>query len=232
MREEKIKNQINYLFASAPKTRKAVDLKEEMTQNSIEKYHDLLKEGYSEENAFDNVIASIGDVTDLFESLEDKNLLYLTEEQRKKKAMLTAVAVGFYIFAGVVFFLGSFLEETFFWSGSGSMVNFTLLGLIVAGVICILPTCMLVYSANMYPDYHKKQNNSMVENYKETVHEQNRNKAVKSSINVIIWTLTLVLYFLISFITMAWYVTWVIFLIGICVQAVAGLIYSIRNEDK
>ena len=33
----------------------------------------------------DNVIASIGDVTDLFESLEDKNLLYLTEEQRKKQ---------------------------------------------------------------------------------------------------------------------------------------------------
>lgn len=143
--------------------------------------------------------------------------------------MITAVAVGFYIFAGVVFFLGTFLEESFFWSGS--MIDYTLLGLIIAGAICILPTCMLVYSANMYPDYSKKKNqDSIVENYKETVHEQNKSKAIKSSISVIIWTLTLVVYFLISFITMAWYVTWVIFLIGACVQAIAECDFTVEKN--
>ena len=43
--QEKIRNHINELFAEAPKTRKAMDLKEEMTQNTIEKYEDLIREG-------------------------------------------------------------------------------------------------------------------------------------------------------------------------------------------
>lgn len=113
---EKIKKHINLLFQEAPKTRKAMDLKEEMLQNTMEKYQDLLKEGYSEEDAFQNVISSIGDVSELFEELEEKNLFNLSEADRRKKAMLTAVAVGLYIFAGIAFFFCVMLEDVRFWS--------------------------------------------------------------------------------------------------------------------
>lgn len=225
---EKIRKHIEMLFATAPKTRKALDMKEEMTQNTIEKYEDLLKEGYAPEDAYQTVINSIGDVTELFEDLEEKNPLCLTEGERKKKAMLTAIAVGLYIFAGVAFFACVLLADTFLYTAG---IDFSLLGLILAGAICIVPTCMLVYAANMYPNYHKKEEN-LVENYKEAKHASNRDKAIKKSISSIIWTLTLVLYFIISFNTMAWYITWVIFLIGGCVQAVVELILSLKSTDE
>jgi len=225
---DKIKKHIEMLFATAPKTRKALDMKEEMTRNTIEKYEDLLSEGYAPEDAYQSVINSIGDVTELFEDLEEKNLLSLTEAERKKKAMLTAIAVGFYILAGVVFFICALVEDTLPYMSA--RLDYSLLGLVLAGAICILPTCMLVYSANMYPGYRKKEEN-LVENYKEHKYVNNKEKAVKRSIATIIWTLTLVLYFLISFTTMAWYITWVIFLIGACVQAVAELILSLKSND-
>ena len=85
--KENIRKHIESLFADAPKTRKAIELKEELTQNTIEKYEDLISEGYLEEDAFQNVISSIGDVNELFEVLADKNLLTLSEADTKKKAI-------------------------------------------------------------------------------------------------------------------------------------------------
>ena len=55
-----------------------MDLKEEMTQNTIEKYQDLIGEGYQEEDAWQMVTASIGDVTELFHELEEPDL-FLSE---------------------------------------------------------------------------------------------------------------------------------------------------------
>lgn len=224
--KEKIIQHFNQLFDNAPKTRKALDLKQEMLQNAIDKYDDLLQEGYSEEDAYQNVICSIGDVTELFEEVEEKNLLTLSEKDRKKKAMLTAVAVGLYIFAGAVFFLFAVLEDM----GGYHGVDFATLGLAIAVLICIVPTVMLVYAANMYPGYTKKPEPDMVEQYKEEKYHNNKNKAVQGAISSIIWTLALALYFLISFSTMAWYITWVIFLIAGCVQSVVALIFSLKQD--
>lgn len=150
----------------------------------------------------------------------------LSETDRKKRAMLTSVSVGMYIFAGIAFFLCAFMEE----NGYGSGMDMYLLGLIMAAAICIAPTCMLVYAANMYPGYQKREEN-LAENYKESKYISNKDKAVRNSIRVIIWTLVFILYFIVSFETMAWYITWVLFLIGGCAQAVAELIFSLRRND-
>ena len=64
--DEMIRSYIDELFSEGPKTRKAMDLKEEMAQNTIEKYQDLISEGYQQEDAYQRVIDSIGDVTELF----------------------------------------------------------------------------------------------------------------------------------------------------------------------
>jgi len=224
---EKIRKHLDELFADAPKTRKAMELKEEMLQNSMEKYQDLLSEGYSEENAYKNVIGSIGDVTELFEDLEEKNLLNLSEKDRRKKAILTSIAVGMYILAGVVLLGSTFIGDII---GSPRYTDYSTLGLVLAAAICIAPTCMLVYAANMYPAYQKKKEN-YVEDYKESKHVSNRDKAVRSSISTIIWTLVIIIYFLFSFSTGAWHISWVIFLMGACVEAVCSLIYSLRRKE-
>lgn len=220
---ERIVRHMDELFESAPHTRKAMELKEEMTQNANEKYQDLLEEGYSEEDAYQNVISSIGDVSELFEELEERSHYTLTEEERRKKAVLTAIAVGMYILAGVAFFFCAWLDDALF------SYDFATLGLVLAGIICIPPTCMLVYAANMYPNY-KKEEDTMVEVYKEKSSSDKREKAILSAVSTIIWTLTVALYFVVSFATCKWHISWVIFLMGGCVQAIASLIFNLKRS--
>lgn len=225
---ERIRKYLDELFADAPETRKAMELKEEMLQNSMEKYQDLLSEGYSEEDAYKNVIGSIGDVTELFEDLEEKNLMNLSEADRKKKAMFTSIATGLYILAGIVFFTGAMLVDMI---GGPRDIDYATIALILAAAVCIAPTCMLVYAANMYPAYQKKREENYVEHYKQCKHAGNRDKAVRSSISTIIWTVVVILYFIFSFSTNAWHISWVIFLMGVCVEAVCSLIFSLRQKD-
>lgn len=225
--KDKIRQHFNHLFGGAPNTRKALDLKQEMIQNAMDKYDDMVAEGYSEEDAYRNVIESIGDVRELFSEVEDKNLLTLPEKDRRKRAVLKAVSVGMYIFAGVVFFGFSLLNGMMFMKG----IDITSIGFFVALLICIPPTVMLVYAANMYPGYTKKDGYDMVEEYKEVRYNSNRNKAVEKSVNTIIWTLAVALFFIVSFRTNEWEVTWVIFPIALCIQAVVRLVRSLREDD-
>ena len=224
--KERIRKHIDGLFKDAPKTRKAMELKEEMIQNTLEKYQDLVGEGYQEEDAYQNVINSIGDVTELFGELEEKNLLNLPEDLRRKRAMLKTIAVGLYIFAGAVFIMGMVIVDYYL-----SMMQEAGLLIFAATIfLCIPPTCMLVYAANMYPAFSKKEEN-LVETYKEAVHARNKKKAVKVSVGVIIWLVTITIYFIISFVTYKWQVTWITFLIGACAQAISELIFNLRRSD-
>ena len=220
---EKIRKHINELFKDAPKTRRAMELKEEMAVNTIENYEDLIGEGYQEEDAFQNVINSIGDVTELFEDLKEKSLFALPEKERKKKAMLTAAAVGIYIFAGVVLIVSLVINDLFFGGAETGI-----LGLALAVLICIPPTCMLVYAANMYPVRNRKEEN-LVELYKEAATSGSREKAVRQSVSVIIWLVTLLLYFAISMKTRRWEITWLVFLVGACAQMIEVLIFNLKH---
>lgn len=226
--EEKIKQYFNEVFAKAPKTRQTLELKQEMVQNALDKYNDLKSEGYTEEDAYQNVVNSIGDVSGLLGEMEEKNLLNLPEKDRKKRAMFKASAVGLYIFAGVVFFSFGTIGDMMI---GGSYFDFATLGLCLAALICIPPTIMLVYAANMYPGYIKKEKQDMVEAYKERRYTDNKDKAVRKSINTIIWTIAVIVYFAISFATYAWYITWIIFLIAFCVQAIVGLIFNLKYTE-
>ncbi|MCM1256835.1 MAG: permease prefix domain 1-containing protein [Roseburia sp.] len=223
--KEKIRQHFDTILADAPKTRKALDLKQEMLQNAMDKYDDMVADGHSEEDAYHNVINSIGDVTELFSEMEEKNLLTLPEEDRKKKAMLTAAAVGLYIFAGAVFFFFAAIDDIagYHWDAA--------FGFVLTILICIAPTVMLVYAANMYPTYTKKEDSDMVDEYKAARYSGNKARAVKKSIQSIVWTFTLILYFTISFATHQWWVTWILFLIAACVQAIIKLVFELKSED-
>ena len=223
---ERIRKHINELFADAPKTRKSAELKEEMAQNAIEKYQDLVNEGYQEEEAIRNVIGSIGDVTELFDGLKDQDPLAITEEDRKKKAMLISIAAGLYIFAGVTLIVCMVFCTTYFYREP----QLNMLGLALAALICIPPTCMLVYAANRYPSYQKKEEN-FVEIYKETVSRRSREKSIQASVSIIVWMVTLIVYFLISFVSGRWDMSWITFLMGVCAQAGVTLIFNLRRSQ-
>ena len=66
---EKLREHIEELFKNAPQTRQAVEIREEILQNTIDRYNDLKTEGKSDEAAYNIAIAGIGDVDHLIDSI-------------------------------------------------------------------------------------------------------------------------------------------------------------------
>lgn len=222
---KKIRDELDRLFVNAPQNRAAWELQEELLANSMERYDDLVKEGMQPEDALNNVISSIGNVDELIAALppEDKGPTggVLDETDRHRSAMFTTVAIGLYIVAVVIFLVGAFIGSYFY-------EPMIFVGLISAALICIVPTCMLVYNAQRHPRY-KKKDDTVVESFKQWSSDTNQLKSVRKAISSIIWTLAVVLYFIISFATFAWAYTWIIFPLAACVEAVVGLLFRLKE---
>jgi hypothetical protein len=234
---EKIKNHIDKLFESAPKTRKGLELKEELLANSEERYQDLITDGVAPEDAIKNVINSIGNVAELFQGLEE-----ITSEDRvelvayvKKAAVIKTVAVGIYIFSIVILFVSIFLDNLvnrpdYFTviPGYQNHFDFIMLGVILMILIDIIPTCMLVYTFSLAPQY-KKQGDTVVEDFKEWKNHSEHSKSIKSATSGVLWTGALLLYFVLSIATRAWYATWIVFLVAVCIQTIIILVYRLKE---
>ena len=214
---EELRKRIEELFSAAPKTRAAYELKEEIIANSMERYFDLVEDKIPEAEAMEIVINSLGDINQLFGEEQPAPVMeYADKETVKKIALLKAIAVGLYIFSFCIMII---VEE---------FSPFGRLGFILMMAVIAIATCILVYVGAAYPKY-KKSDDTVVEEFKEWNSSQKKRKSIQASVSTIIWMMTLVLYFLISFWSMAWHITWLIFLIGVCVQAIANLLFQLKD---
>jgi len=214
---EKLRSHFDLVFENAPKTRKAFELKEELLANSEERYNDLFESGISPDNAYTNVVNSIGNVSELFKGLEEISLdeRFEKEGRIKELAIIKTVAVGLYLFSAVVLLMFN-------------LVYMPSIGFIIMILIDIIPTCMLVYSSSIQPKYNKKDD-TVVENFKEWKSETHKNKSIKGAVIAVLWTVTVLLYFSISFATWYWQATWILFLVAICAQAILELLFRLKE---
>lgn len=216
--EQALREYVENIFKEAPNTLKAVELKEEIVQNLIEKYHDLLNEGKTEQAAYNISVASIGDVNELLRSIEPSNNDKAASEQQKsngtlRNALMTAIAVMLYILSPVPCIL---------------MPGSDMLGPVLLFVIVAIATGLLIFNSMMKKQY-KKSDGTMVENFKEWNQKEQSRKSLKRAVNTIIWSMTLIAYFVVSFSTGAWYITWVIFLMGTTACAINGAVFELMR---
>lgn len=217
---EKLKNYIEYIFEDAPKTKEVVELKEEMLQNLIDKYQDLINEGKNSEAAYNIATASIGDVNQLIEQLKYKSMASGTFEKelnkvRMRSAILTSIAVMLYILSVVpVILLGNNGNE--------------IIGVVLMFILIAVATGLIIFNSMSKPKYLKKDQ-TMVEEFKEwKANDVERNTAYKATTSAL-WSIVTVIYFIVSFLTSAWYITWVIFLIGGAVQSIIKAVFELRK---
>lgn len=219
-----LRNHLDMLFAGAPRTRAAYELQEELMADSLERLNDLTRQGMSDEDALQNVISGIGNVDELLGALppEDQMEAYAYEDERRaRKAMVTAISVGMYILAGAVFMAGTFLTDAL-----GDWVF--AVGMILAILLCIVPTVLLVYNSMRYPTYQKAEE-TVVEDFKEWSTESKKQKSLRGAVSSLLWTLTVVVYLLISFSTSRWGITWLIFPIAGCIESAIGLLFRVKE---
>jgi hypothetical protein len=209
---EKLRNYIDSLFENAPQTVRAVELKEEMFQNLMDKYNDLISQGKNEESAYNIAVASIGDVDSLIAGLSDGRMeSSQSRSARQRNALFVSIAVALYILSPVPVIL---LQST--------------MGVMLLFVFVAAATGLLIYNGVTNEKYVKKDD-TMVEEFKEwKQNSKQKNKAVDAIIGAV-WLIAVCVYMVVSFMTGAWHITWLIFLITAAVVSMIKGIFMLKQ---
>lgn len=206
---EKLRHYIDDLFANAPSTVRAVELKEEMYQNLTDKYNDLINEGKSEESAYNIAVASIGDVDSLIQGLSGEKRTE-SEQSRKRSALIVSIAIALYILCPVPVIL---IQRE--------------LGLMFLFLFVAVATGLLIYNG-VTRERYVKADDTMVEEFKEWKQNgKQKNKAVEAIIGSF-WLIAVCVYIVVSFMTGAWHITWIIFLIAAAVASMIKGIFMLK----
>lgn len=91
--EEKLKRYVEDIFDNAPKTKKAYELKEEITSNLIDKYNDLVKSGKTQEESYNIAISNMGNIEELVSNLQDENNKWNTDYIRETKKKISNTCI-------------------------------------------------------------------------------------------------------------------------------------------
>ena len=221
--EDKLRAYMDYLFRDVKPTRKSVELKEEILQNLIDKYRDLLAEGKTPEAAYNIAVASIGDMDELLAGLNDELSFEKAvsgeqlERGKKKSALLVSAAVMMYILCLLppILLSGSRLEE--------NLAPALMFLMIACG------TGLLIYDHMTKPHY-RKVDDSIVEEFKEWKDQTDSDRRAIKALSSALWSIITVIYIIISFWTMAWHITWVIFLIGAAVEGILKAVFELKRQ--
>ena len=196
MRQQLIKY-VDLLFAGATD---AEDIKQEILQNTLDRYDDLLSQGKTPEAAYRLAISGIGDINELLGTplqnpapSGESN----TEEDRKSRTK-QAVAIAMYIASPIpLFVLGDM--------GLGT------LGLCLLLLLVAAATALLVTTAKDDPEEPEMNNPS------ENITPQ---EELRRSIARTIRIAALAMFLILSFLTGAWFITWLVFPIASAIRGV------------
>ena len=221
--EDKLRAYMDHLFRDVKPTRKSVELKEEILQNLVDKYHDMMAEGKTPEAAYNIAVASIGDMDELLAGLHGTTsgggLSITTEELekgRRKSAVLISIAVMMYIMSILPPIL---LSDTVFENRLAPALMF---------IMIAVATALIIYNNMTKPRYHRTDD-SIVEEFKEWQEQTDSSRRALRAISSALWAVIVVIYIIISFWTMAWHITWVIFLIGVAVEGLLKAIFELKK---
>ena len=207
---EKLRRYIEDLFANAPSTVRAVELKEEMYQNLTDKYNDLIAEGKSEESAYNIAIASIEDVDSLISGLSGTKSVE-SQASKKRSGIFVSIAIALYILSPV----------PVIWIQNEA-------GVVLLFLFVAVATALLIYNGVTREKY-VKTDDTMVEEFKEWKQNgKQKGKAVNAIVGSF-WLIAVCVYIVVSFMTGAWYITWIIFLIAAAISSLIRGLFMLKQ---
>ena len=215
----RIRNYITKAFEDAPKTKKSIDMQEELISNLIEKFNDQLKAGKTEEEAYTAVIAGIGDLSELTEGLKERHILSVpTAEQRKTSALFISVAVMIYILSPMALI---FCAE---------VLKAEIAGLMIMFMMIAIATGLLVFHFISRPKYNK-EDETMIEEFKEWKAAKNKNKPLFDALSGAFWLIVVTVYFYVNFAFDWWSFSWIIFILAAAIQNIIKAIYELSRSN-
>lgn len=213
MREQLIQY-VELLFACA---QGCEDIKQEILQNTLDRYDDLIAEGKVPEAAYRLAITGIGDINEILGFPPQPHASArtpVTPTQPEKidtpwKKILRAAAVFLYIICPIPLIVLSELGM--------DIIGF-------CGTLSIVGVATVLMILGGKKEVHRE----------ETVNTERMDPQteLRKSVSSLIWAIGLAAYFILSFGTNAWYITWVIFPIIGAVQGLAKAIMDLLEAMK
>ena len=204
---EQLQQYVELLFAGAPDSE---DIKQEILQNTLDRYDDLIAQGKVPEAAYRLAITGIGDINEILGSAAQvipaapaREVHPEEDAAAAKRKRTRAIAIGLYIICIIPLII---LSE----------LGLSILGLCATLSIVAVATVAIIQ--NQEPDDEEEVHQSR----KPDSPRGELHKSIRSLIGII----TLIVYLAVSFLTGAWYITWLIFPLS---GAVKGLIKAILD---
>lgn len=216
MRDQLIRY-VDLLFAGAAD---ADDIKQEILQNTLDRYDDLLAQGKAPQAAYSLAIAGIGDVSELLQSIPGaaaESLAHtpatpvtvLQQTTPAWKKTLRIIAIFLYIISIIPLIVLSNL-------------GMDVLGLCgTIGIVAVATVLILFSASGRKPEKEPEVKEA-------STPQQELRKATKNAIS----TVGLVVYFVVSFATGAWHITWLIFPIMGAIQGIVNACLDLKEAKE
>ncbi len=195
---------VDLLFAGAAD---AADIKQEILQNTLDRYDDLIAQGKSPEAAYQLAISGIGDIREILggqiPATAPISVPVMVKEKPMWKKVLQAIAICLYILSPLPLFL---LQNE--------------IGLCCLLAICAVATAMIVLSSHSEDEE------------KEATRSEEPKSELNKAVNSVLGVVCLCVYLGLSFLTGAWYITWVIFPLFAAIKGLIKACSDLKEANK
>lgn len=214
--KEQLTQYVNLLFAGTTDTD---DIQQEILQNTLDKYDDLIAQGWTPDAAYRQAISGIGDIDEILGRQAQATTQFPAphpQEANGKRKLLRSIAIALYIICAIPVIL---------FENSNLAVCLTLLIAAIATAIIIIagkeekkefPTA--ITGTGSYPP----KKGELI-----ATPQQKLRKSIKS----VIWIVGICFYLLISFVSGAWFITWLVFLILPATQGLVNAIFDLKEAE-
>lgn len=195
---------VELLFAGIPDSE---EMKQEILQNTLDRYDDLVAQGKTPEAAYRLAISGIGDINEILGHTESPAPDPAKQEEPENKHYKTtrAVAIGMYILSAIPVII---LSD----------IGYDTIGVCLTLLMVATATVLMIITSKKEPKEEQKKETPLTPR-----------QELSKSVNSLIWSIALAVYLIVSFITQAWHLTWLIFLIAKCVISLVRAIMDLRE---
>jgi hypothetical protein len=201
---EQLSSYVNLLFAGTTDTE---DIKQEILQNTLDRYDDLVAQGKAPEAAYRLAISGIGDINEILGQEKPEPVVPQSapesKEDEKKVKTLRAAAIGLYIACPIPLF------------AIGDELGLCLMLLLIAAA-----TALIIMSGKKEPE--PIHTSPVTYSSKDTQRSPETQKLMKA-IGLVNFVIFLAIYLVMSFLTGAWIITWILWPLSSCIY---GLIVA------
>ncbi|MCC8022380.1 MAG: permease prefix domain 1-containing protein [Clostridiales bacterium] len=204
---DSIRQYLELAFAAAPQVKSVLELKEELYLNLSDKYQDLLDEGESPERAYATVISGLGNVNELIAGVLPPAQYQFEAAQQEdgRKKMMGALSRMLWLGILCLYFSVSFAFNNWYISWVIFLLGIALQQLLRMGTENLLSNVKL----------------------RPTLTDQERK--LKNSFHSLMWSVVILLYFVLSFVFHIWAWSWILFLAGALGSAVIDTLFLIKR---